>query len=159
MIRRQTVGTVGGRRVALLMIRDGRHPFVVMLLLGCLLAGLLGIFGPTNPNSPVDQYVLGIWRDVYYWALAVASSITLVGVWLRDLRDRLMVEQIGLWFLSAPLMVYPIAILTVYRGPLGVGGSISCLIGLGGLIRVVEIIRELRAWAKGIGDLEQESAE
>lgn len=150
MIRKQVTGIAAGKEIALLVVRDGRHPWAIALLLGCIISGILGLVVGPNPRAPVDQYMPPTLRAIYYIVLAVSGLITLIGVWLPDLRDRLMVEQIGLWFLCMPLMIYPIAVVTVYSGPLGLGGVISCLIGFGGLIRIIEIMREIRRWHHGV---------
>lgn len=149
--RRQRTGRAAGAPVTLLVVRDSRHPWVISLLLGCILAGALGVWTAPDPRNLVDQYMHGIWRDVYYWVLLASGLITLVGVCLPDLRDRLMVEQIGLWFLSAPLLIYPIAIFASYSGTFGLGASVSCLVGVGSLIRIGSIFRELRVWRQGDG--------
>lgn len=132
--------------LSLIVVRDGRHPLVLLLLAGAFLTGVIGLIGPHNPQSVVDKLVPDPWRTFYYVFLAAAGLITLVGVWLPDLRDRLAVEQIGLWFLSGTLLVYPLSIYAFFPGSLGFGGVISSLFGIGGLWRIGEIIWELRHW-------------
>jgi hypothetical protein len=57
-----------------------------------------------------------------------------------------MVEQIGVWFLSGALLIYPIVIWLSGAHYLGLGSMISLLCGLGAIARIVEILREVRSW-------------
>jgi hypothetical protein len=127
-----------------ILIHDGRHPLVLLIMAAACFSGILGIFGAPNPNAVIDKLIPEPWRTAYYLLLALSGLVTLVGVWLPKLRDRLSVEQIGLWFLSGTLLIYPIAIYAFYPGRLGFGGVISCLVGIGGLWRITEIILELK---------------
>lgn len=136
-----------GHQSKQLMIRDARHPFVLSIIGACLISGLVGVLLPSDPHSSiVDRYVPEPWRTIFYTTLAASSFVILVGVWLPDFRDRLMVEQIGLWFLTAVLLLYPILIWAWSSYRLNLGGMIPLLCGLGGLVRILEIRRELRSW-------------
>lgn len=133
--------------VTLVAVRNGRHPIVLFVLGACLLSGIMGLLLPADPAaSIIDRHVPEPWKSVYYVILAVSSTIILIGVWLPHFRDRMMVEQIGLWFLSGALLIYPIVIFVTYSDRLGLGGMISLLCGLGGLARIIEILYELRLW-------------
>lgn len=134
----------------LLIIRDGRHPLAILLLIAAVVSGAMGLLLPPSPRSVIDQLVPEPWNSAYYTLLGLSGLVTLIGVWLPDIRDRLMVEQIGLWFLSGVLLVYPLAIYVFFPGTLGLGGVISCLFGAGALWRVVEIIREMRQWRRAV---------
>lgn len=113
-MRRQEEAVIGGRRPEILIIRNGRHPMVLLVMAACLASGIMGSVLPPDPSvSIVDRYVPEPWNTTYYITLILSSITVLVGVWLPDLRDRMMVEQIGLWFLSGPLLIYPIVILGV----------------------------------------------
>lgn len=140
--------TAPGEPLRVVIVRDGRHPLVLLVLVACVLAAATGLFGPGNPRSVIDQFVPEPWRTGYYVILGAAGLLTMVGVWLRHPRDRLMVEQIGLWFLSGVLLVYPLAIYALYSGTLGLGGVMSCLLGVGGLWRIADIALQLRRWPK-----------
>lgn len=136
---------VGGRAMQLLIIRDSRHPWVISVLVGCIVSGLIGVLLPPDPRVFLDQFAPEPYRSVYYIALASAGLLTLIGIWLPRLRDRLMVELIGMWFIAAPLLIYPIALVVVLGAPVGVGGIVTCTFGIGGLVRVIGILFELRA--------------
>lgn len=138
--------TPAHEHVELLVVRNGRHPIVLLVMAACLGSGLMGLFMPPDPSaSIIDRYVPEPWKTTYYVILTLASIVILIGVWLPDPRDRLMVEQIGLWFLSGALLIYPIVIWTTYSQRLALGGMISLLCGIGGLARIAEILREVRA--------------
>ncbi|MGH3794363.1 MAG: hypothetical protein ACRDSP_05690 [Pseudonocardiaceae bacterium] len=131
-----------------LIVRDGRHPLVSLTMLACTLSGILGLLLPSNPQSVIDQFVPEPWRSVYYLLLCLAGLTILVGVWLPDLRDRLIWERVGLWFFSGTLLVYPLAIYAMHAGKLGFGGVISCLFGVGGVWRITAITYQLQRWRK-----------
>lgn len=130
------------------IIRDGRHPLVVTIMVACVLSGVLGLIRPSSPQLVIDRFVPAPWRGTYYLLLGVAGLIALVGVWLPDLRDRLIWERIGLWFFSGAVLIYPLAIYTVSLGSVGFGGMISCLLGVGGIWRMITLTRQLRRWRR-----------
>ena len=144
---------VDGIQLELIVVRNGRHPMVMLVMAACLSTGLMGLFLEPDPSvSIIDRYIPNPWNVTYYIILVVASTVILIGVWLPDLRDRLMVEQIGLWFLSGALLIYPLFIWTTYSEEFALGGMISLLCGIGGFARIAEIIREvgdLRRLIKG----------
>lgn len=137
---------VDGHGVELLVVRNGRHPIVLLVMAACLSSGFMGLFLDPDPAaSIIDRYVPEPWNSTYYVILMLSSTVILIGVWLPDPRDRLMVEQIGLWFLSGALLIYPLVIWASYSPRLGLGGMISLLCGIGGLARIVEILNEVRS--------------
>ncbi len=131
-----------------LIVRDGRHPLVMITMVACVLSGALGLLTPSSPQLVIDRFVPGPWRGIYYLLLSVSGLIVLVGVWLPDLRDRLIWERIGLWFFSGIVLIYPLSIYTVYSNSLGFGGMISCLLGIGGIWRIIVITCQLRRWRR-----------
>lgn len=140
----------------IIRICDNQHPWVLSVILGCLASGIRGLTQPPNPLAPLDLFFPPYLRPVYYSALVIGSIAVLLAVWTPrrwavwkgTVRDRLMLEQIGLWIMSMPLMAYPLAAVSAYGGPIGLGGFIAFLIGVGGLARIIMIIRELRAMSK-----------
>lgn len=130
------------------VVRDGRHPLVSLTMIACLLAGALGLILPPSPQSVIDQFIPEPARSAYYVLLLLAGLITLVGVWLPDLRDRLIWERIGLLFFSGTLLVYALAILALAPGKLGAGSLFSCVFGFGGVWRIVTISLTLRRWLR-----------
>lgn len=142
-------GLVSTDGVKLLVVRDGRHPLVLFVMVACLTSGLAGLFlGPSPSASIIDRGLPEPWKSFYFVTLVLASITILVGVWLPHLRDRLMVEQIGLWFLSGALLIYPIVIWVSGAHYLGLGSMISLLCGLGAIARIVEILHEVRSWRR-----------
>lgn len=134
-----------GAPLNLLVMRNGRHPIAMLVMAACLVTGIMGlVLSPDPAGSIIDRWVPEPWRTVYYVTLVFSGLIVLVGVWLPHIRDRLMVEQIGLWFLSGALMIYPLVIWLAYSQRLGLGGMISLLCGLGCIGRIGEILYELR---------------
>lgn len=132
----------------LVIVRDGRHPLVTLTMIACLLAGAIGLLLPPSPQSVIDRFIPEPARSAYYALLLLAGLVTLVGVWLPDLRDRLLWERIGLLFFSGTLLLYALAIFAVAPGKLGAGALFSCLFGFGGCWRVVVITLTLRSWVQ-----------
>lgn len=130
------------------LVRDGRHPLVSLTMVACLLAGAFGLALPPSPQSAVDRFIPEPWRTAYYALLLLAGLVTLIGIWLPDLRDRLIWERIGLLFFSGTLLVYGIAIVALSPGKLGAGALFSCLFGFGGVWRIVVISCTLRRWLR-----------
>lgn len=140
------------------IVRDGRHPLVALTMVACLLAGVFGLLLPPSPQSVIDRFIPEPWRVVYYALLLAAGGITLVGIWLPDLRDRLIWERIGLLFFSGTLLVYALAIFALSPGKLGAGALFSCLFGFGGAWRVATISLTLRRWMRAAQRQREEQA-
>lgn len=140
--------------VRMVVVHDSRHPWAQTLLLGCVLAGVMGIVGGPNSTSTINRYLPGPWLMAYYCMLIISASVTFVGTHLPKLRDQLNVEQIGLWFLCGPLLVYPMFVVINNGFAIGIGGSISCVLGLGAIWRIIEINRTLKDWKRPNGRTE-----
>ena len=143
-MRSKRVLQANNRMVNVVVVRNGRHSMALAVIVACLVSGLMGIFLPADSTSIIDRYIPSPWDTYYFVILLVSSSTILIGVWLPDFRDRVMIEQIGLWFLSGVLLVYPAVVWTKYAHHLELGGMISLLCGIGGLARIAEILHELR---------------
>lgn len=119
------------------------HPWVSAITFGCMLSGARGIIRGPDPRLLVDQYIHGPFYTFYYIALLVGGSILLASAAFRGLRDRLMVEQVGLWIVSGALLIYQTAVIVRFGAPLGVAALITLMIAAGGLIRIARILWEL----------------
>jgi hypothetical protein len=86
--------------------------------------------------------------------LSISAAITLVGTWLPSLSDQLNVERVGLWFLCGPLLVYPMFVIATNGIAVGLGGTVSCILGLGAVWRIIEINRALQSWKKSARNTE-----
>jgi hypothetical protein len=113
-------------------------------MLGCVLAGVVGLLSHPTVSNPVDFYLSHANRIGYYTCLIVAGIVVLTGSRFHKVRDVLVSEMIGLWLLCGPLLVYPIALFAFVGAPTGVGASIACVIGIGCLARIVQIYLELK---------------
>jgi hypothetical protein len=141
----QWAATAAAQHLHVVVVRDGRHPIALLVMVAALLSGLMGLLlAPDPAASLIDRYVPEPWETMYNLSLVFSSAAVLTGVWLPRLRDRLMVEQIGLWFLSGALLAYPTVVWVFYSHRLGLGSMISLLCGIGCLGRVTEIVGELR---------------
>lgn len=125
------------------------HPWVLAIVLGCLLSGVRGITNPPDPRLAIDRLVGDPYYTLYYLALIVGGVVLLGSSTFRGLRDRLMVEQIGLWIVSGVLLIYQLAIIIRLGSPAGVAASITLLIAIGGLGRIWRIMWELRQLNRG----------
>ena len=119
------------------------HPWVLAIGLGCLLSGIRGFTSPPDPRLTIDQYIADPYRSIYYAALAIGALVMLGSMAFRGIRDRLMLEQVGLWALSSTLLIYQSAILVKYGEPFGVSSVVILLIAIGGFGRIGRILWEL----------------
>lgn len=119
------------------------HPWVLAIALGCVLSGLRGILTPRDPRLTIDQYIHDPYYSLYYVMLMTGGVVMLSSIGFGQLRDRLMIEQIGLWIVSAVLLIYQVALFSRYGEPLGISSLITLLIAIGGLGRIGRILWEL----------------
>ena len=119
------------------------HPWVLAITIGCLISGLRGFTSEPDPRLTIDQYIMEPYRAVYYLALSIGGLVMLLSIAFRGLRDRLMLEQVGLWAVSSTLFIYQVAILVKYGEPFGVSSSVILLIAIGGFGRIGRILWEL----------------
>jgi hypothetical protein len=120
------------------------HPWVLAITLGCFVSGFRGITSAPDERLALDRLVGEPYYAMYYSSLIVGGLVLLASSGFRGLRDRLMVEQIGLWIVSGALLIYQVAIIVKFGQPAGVAAVITLLIALGGIARIWRILWELR---------------
>jgi len=120
------------------------HPWVIAITLGCVLSGAVGVVRGPDPRLAIDQYISGPYYRLYYGTLLAGGLVLLASSAFHQLRDRLMVEQMGLLIVSGALLIYQTAIFIRFGSPVGVAASISLMIAVGGLIRIARVFMELR---------------
>lgn len=119
------------------------HPWVLAIVLGCMLSGVRALTQGPDPRLLVDQYIQGPYFTLYYAAVLVGGVVMLSSAAFRGLRDRLMVEQAGLWIVCGALLIYQTAIIIKFGAPLGVAAVITMMIAVGGVGRIGRILWEL----------------
>lgn len=140
-----------------LVLASGRQPFEVLLLLACVVVGTVGFFGPRGSASvTIDEFICDPWRALFYGVLALSALVALVGVFL-SMPDALLVERVGLLFLSGLLITYGISVYAVGSG--GASGGIIVSFGVAAVLRCWQITRDLsrlrsalRAATEGTGE-------
>lgn len=119
------------------------HPWVLAVTFGCIVSGVRGVIRGPDPRLVVDQYIHEPFFTIYYAALLVGGLVIAASPAFRGLRDRLMIEQIGLWIVSGTLLIYQAAIILKLGAPVGVIVLITLMIAVGGLVRIGRILWEL----------------
>lgn len=126
-----------------LIIASGRQPFEVLLLLACVLTAGLGLAVPGAGSTTIDAFIPMPWNTVFYVALGASATVGLIGVSLQ-VPVSLLVERIGLLFLSGLLIAYGIALYALYGAAVGASGAIIVAFGTAALTRSVQITMDLR---------------
>ena len=128
---------------SLLIVRSGRHPVVVGVLVGLLLIGLFSlVFDP--PSKTIDLAFDYPQRALWSAQVAFASSVTLAGLWWRDPITGLLIERIGWALVTVGLSTYLVILATV--STLSAAGAIVGIasgIIVGAVGRIVAIRRDL----------------
>ena len=129
---------------SLLIVRSGRHPVVVGVLVGLLVIGLWSlVFDP--PSKSIDLAFDYPQRAVWSAQVAFAAAVTLAGLWWRDPISGLLVERVGWGLVVVGLATYLTILATV--SSLSAAGVIVGIVGgiiVGALARIVVIGRDLR---------------
>lgn len=135
--------TLRSRARGALIVLAEWHPWVLAISIGLVLSGLRGILTPRDPRLTIDQYIGDPYYSLYYLALLMGGIVLLSSIGFGQSRDRLMIEQIGLWISSGVLLIYQVALFSRYGEPLGISSLITLLIALGGIGRIGRILWEL----------------
>lgn len=105
------------------MIRSGRHPHEVLLLVGCLLWGLFGLFAFDATASTSLRNLPAPWGQVFYGLLGAGAVVALAGAFLRRGIVGPLVERSGLLILAGMNIAYAVFVFGV-SGSRAVGFSI-----------------------------------
>lgn len=112
-------------------ITPGNHPFEVMILLACVVAGGAMIVTGLRPPSllrGLPEQVMTVWLAL----IAVGGIVSLLGAfWRHDVADGLLIEAAGLIAISAACTLYVIALFAL--NPIGNAlASAGLLTGIAG---------------------------
>lgn len=126
-------------------ITTSRHPFIVSVLVACLVAGTwMAIAGLRPPSLArgLPETVMTAWLVI----LAVGGAVGLTGVfWRGAIDDALFIEACGLAGVGAAASLYVIVLFTL--NPLGsavsAGGLLSG-VAIGAISRAVQCVIERR---------------
>lgn len=133
----------------MLVIRSGRHPHEVMLLVLILTAGSSGLASSGKTGNTVLASMGHYQLLVFYGTLLAGAAMAIVGVLLRGLKGPV-VEAFGLGVFTLPLLGYGAAVFaaTGWRGLL-TAGAFAVVMSVANVWRMLQIRREF--WAAKAG--------
>lgn len=124
----------------IIVIRSGRHPLAVLMLVLFVVSGISGLISPARSAPPV-AHVLTLWELRGWFAgLTLSSAIALVSVF-RSGFGSLAIERVSMIVLGALVSMYAVAVViqsgTIVSPPLAgiaavVGASVWRAIQIGG---------------------------
>lgn len=93
----------------MIVIKSGRHPHEVLILLGCLVYGLAGIVAFDAVAISSLRALPEAWGRSFYILLAVGAAVPLIGAFRRGLEGPL-TERAGLLILTALNLAFAVSI-------------------------------------------------
>jgi hypothetical protein len=114
---------MGRHHQSVIVIRSGRHPHEVFLLVAFLLWALFGLIAFEATASPSLRLLPTPWGHVFYGALGVGAVVAIVGVFLRRGIVGPLVERSGMLILSGMNVAYAVFVFG-YSGSRAAGFSI-----------------------------------
>ncbi len=129
--------------VPLKLIRTGRHPHEILVLVAAVAIGVQGCLFPRDVN-PAVHALLGPWGGfVFFATLSVFALVTLYGIRQGKI-DGLLVERAGLAVLAVFFMAFTAAVLD-YRGLSALGSaSFPFCLALANIWRIRQIRTDLK---------------
>lgn len=95
----------------MILIRSGRHPHEVFLLGWCAAAGASGLLTKQVSSGTISS-LPAPWALVFYAAMVLGATISLIGIALRGLAGPL-VERSGLLVLTGLFASYAVAVVAI----------------------------------------------
>ena len=127
----------------MIIMKSGRHPLVVTLLVFCVVSGLANLLAYQKSATNVIRAMPTALGYGYYLVLALGALVTLAGVFWRGI-DGPLLERAGYWMLAGLFISYGV-IAVMVAGPRALfTASILFGFALGSVLRNVQISRELR---------------
>lgn len=140
----------------MIVIKSGRHPLAVTLLVFCAVSGVSNLLAYSKSATNVLRALPPAFGLVFYGLLALGSAVALVGVFWPGLTGPHL-ERSGLLMLTGVFSAYAVLVI-----PLGLRALFFSLLlfgfALGNFLRVLQIGRDLkriRAAAAYTGSTEQ----
>lgn len=119
-----------------ILVRSGRNPFEVWLLVACVVAGIVGLISPVDSASAVVK-ALPHWEVLCWFSgLTLGGLVGLAGVFSRGVVS-LLVERVGMVILTCLTFAYSVSI--VAQVGIAAGATLPAL--LTGLFSVSCAIR------------------
>jgi hypothetical protein len=105
-----------------LLVRSGRNPFEVLMLVACVATGTVGLFQPSSTSNVIIS-MLPNWEVItWYSGLTLGGLVSLFGV-SRSGVVSLVLERAGLVTLTCLMLAYSTAVVT----QVGVRGALPAL--------------------------------
>ena len=92
-----------------ILVRSGRNPFEVWLLVACVVAGIVGLISPADTASTVVK-ALPHWEALCWFSgLTLGGLVGLAGAFSRGVMS-LLVERVGMVILTCLTFAYSVSI-------------------------------------------------
>lgn len=93
------------------LVRSGRNPFEILLLVACFAAGVVGFFQPQSSSGAINA-ALPYWQALcWYIGLTGGGLMGLIGVFNRGVNSLLM-ERVGVVMLTCFTFGYSAAVIS-----------------------------------------------
>jgi len=104
------------------LVRSGRNPFEILLLVMCATVGVVGLCQPSATSNVVTS-LLPTWEVIVWYAgLAIGGLVSLLGVFLSGVVS-LLIERVGLIMLTCLTLTYSTAVIA----QIGIKGILPAL--------------------------------
>ena len=122
----------------MIVIRSGRNPYAIFLLVACVLTGVSGLISP-RLTSPVVAHLLASW-ELYAWygGLFASGSVALAGLSARGLTS-LLVERVGLVVLASLSAMSAVAVAVQGGAALSFSSAFVGCFAVASVVRVWQI--------------------
>lgn len=135
--------TTGESVETVIVVKTGRQPHEVALLIGCLLFGLAGTIAFDAVAVTSLRALPEAFGQVFFVLLAVGAAVPLVGIFKPGLEGPL-IERIGLWVLTIQNVFFAAAV-AVTSWPRGFGFIVMMtMLAVANVVRALQIPRQLR---------------
>lgn len=131
------------------VVRNGRHPVVVTILVGLLVVAVYSLVH-APPSATLDLAFGHPERLLWSTLVAAGSAATLWGLYHRAPVYGLRIERVGWGMTSVGTAVYAVILIDL-TGWTSAGVLLAFVVGVavGGAWRIAQITRDLRALAHG----------
>lgn len=140
-----------GGGVIPLLVRTGKGPFEVLVMLGGTLSGVVGLILPDRASAAVIE-ILGDNAWIWHLTFAGACIVSLYGIYTSRYPEGLYIERAGMIWVGTLLFAYGIGLFFVDSiGPArNVSGLITIFVGIASFVRAFQITNDLHKLTKAI---------
>lgn len=96
---------------------SSRHPFQVLILVLCLISSVPILLGASPAPASIEAQLPPYFSHVWALVLVTGSVGTLVGIFLKNRTNGLIMEQMGLAFIGISALLYSALIMVHVKWP------------------------------------------